>query len=149
MRETRQNSVQRWNLFRCRMQVEVPILAIGQHFCPRSSSVSFFGSPNIGGNIWGIQANRKLDSFPPGEAISEIELRRLYPKYASFNIQKVGAITVLSVGSVVLDAPLRTWLIAYERKTVKLSTAEIAERRGRRSLRRLMILAQWKNLPIP
>ena len=68
--------------------------------------------------------------FPPGEAISEFELRRLYPKYASFNIQKVGAITVLSVGSVVLDAPLRTWLIAYERKTVMLSTAEIAERRG-------------------
>ena len=72
---------------------------------------------------------------PGGKAISEFELRRLYPKYASFNIQKVGAITVLSVGSVVLDAPLRTWLIAYERKTVKLSTAEIAERRGRRSLR--------------
>ena len=62
----------------------------------------FLGSPNIFQNHSCIQANRKLDSFPPGEAIFEIELRRLYPKYASFNIQKVGAITVLSVGSVVL-----------------------------------------------
>ncbi|MBR4077699.1 MAG: hypothetical protein IKK17_03735, partial [Oscillospiraceae bacterium] len=29
----------------------------------------FHGSPNIEGNHWCIQANRKLDSFSPGEAI--------------------------------------------------------------------------------
>ena len=38
----------------------------------------FYGSPNIRGNRWYIQANRKLDSFSPGEAIPEISLHCLY-----------------------------------------------------------------------
>ena len=37
---------------------------------------------------WCIQANRKLDSFSPGEAIPEIERLRLQSKYTFFDILK-------------------------------------------------------------
>ena len=37
---------------------------------------------------WCIQANRKLDSFSPGEAIPEIECLRLQSKYTFFDILK-------------------------------------------------------------